>query len=181
MVEDLADDESCAAIGARLGALVATVALAQRDTLVLAEAALEFAPLEQPSGYALPRLGGIGALLHLYDVEQRLRLPTLSGPSHAPDADELALDNAQAVRRFHLEMLERAAASIDAVEPERRDISAMTVCVRADSVAELKQKLRDFREQFIGLCDSQDAPDQVYQVNIQFFPLSKPTDPDPEP
>jgi len=76
------------------------------------------------------------------------------------------------VRQFHRQMLERAAASIDDVPAAERDISAITVCVRADTVSELKSKLRDFREKFMAYCDEQSDPDVVYQMNVQLFPLS---------
>lgn len=77
------------------------------------------------------------------------------------------------VRQFHRQMLERAAASIDEVASTERDISAITVCVRADSVAEIKSRLRDFREKLMAYCDEQQDPDVVYQFNMQLFPLSK--------
>lgn len=76
------------------------------------------------------------------------------------------------VRQFHRQMLSRAEASIDDVPASERDISAITVCVRSDSVQDLKAKLRDFRERFMASCDEQDDPDVVYQLNLQLFPLS---------
>lgn len=77
------------------------------------------------------------------------------------------------VRRFHRQMLERAAEAMDDVPASERDISAMTVCIRADSIGELKQRLRDFREHIMGYCDSQEDTDVVYQINLQLFPLSR--------
>lgn len=76
------------------------------------------------------------------------------------------------VRGFHRQMIERAQAAMDTVKPRARDISAMTVCVRADQVAELKRRLREFREQLMTFCDEQQDPDVVYQINLQLFPLS---------
>lgn len=76
------------------------------------------------------------------------------------------------VRQFHRQMMERAAQSIDDVPSDERDISAITVCIQAKTLPDLKQKLRDFREVFMATCDEQTDPDVVYQLNIQFFPLS---------
>jgi uncharacterized protein (TIGR02147 family) len=80
---------------------------------------------------------------------------------------------AAGVKQFHRQMLERAAASIDDVPSEERDISAMTVCIKCNSVEGLKERLREFRETFMSVCDEEVDPDVVYQLNIQFFPLSE--------
>jgi hypothetical protein len=49
----------------------------------------------------------------------------------------------------------------------------MTVCIKCNSVEGLKERLRDFRETFMSVCDEEVDPDVVYQLNIQFFPLSE--------
>jgi hypothetical protein len=70
-------------------------------------------------------------------------------------------------------------ADVDALPPPsswfpmERDLNAMTVTVAQSRVAELKQRLRDFREEFMDLCDRDGNPEVVYQVNIQLFPLSR--------
>lgn len=78
------------------------------------------------------------------------------------------------VRQFHRQMLERAACAIDDVPSAERDISAITVCIHAQTVPELKQRLRSFREHLMAFCDAQEDPDVVYQFNMQLFPLSQP-------
>lgn len=76
--------------------------------------------------------------------------------------------------RFHRSMLTLASSSLDAVPPASRDFGALTVCVRADALPELKRRLQEFREQMMDLCDQSEAPDTVYQLNVQLFPLSWP-------
>lgn len=76
------------------------------------------------------------------------------------------------VRQFHRQMIEKGRDAMDTVPARRRDISGMTVCVRADKVAELKARVRTFREQLMAFCDEQHDPDVVYQINMQLFPLS---------
>jgi len=76
------------------------------------------------------------------------------------------------VPRYHLQMIERAAKAVESFPPEERDVSALTVCVRATTLADLKQKIRRFREDVLERCDSEDAPERVYQLCIQLFPLS---------
>ena len=77
-----------------------------------------------------------------------------------------------AVRAYHRQMIEQAALALEAVPPESRDISALTVCVRASSIGELKQRVHRFREEMLDLCDREESPEQVYQLNIQLFPLT---------
>lgn len=78
-----------------------------------------------------------------------------------------------AVGNYHRQMLERAADSIDQIEREQRDISALTVCVRPERVAELKTRIQGFREVLLDLCDRDESPTVVYQLNLQLFPLTR--------
>ena len=81
---------------------------------------------------------------------------------------------------YHRQMIERAASSIDTVQPDERDVSALTVCIRASSIADLKQRIRRFREEMLERCDTEEEPEQVYQLCIQLFPLSRPPRTTPE-
>ena len=78
-----------------------------------------------------------------------------------------------AIGNYHRQMLTRAAESIELVKSENRDISALTVSISTDTVAELKDRIHDFRELLIDLCDRDESPDAVYQINLQLFPLTK--------
>jgi hypothetical protein len=51
-------------------------------------------------------------------------------------------------------MLERAAASIDEIPRERRDLAALTVCVRPETAAIVKERIHKFREELTELCDA---------------------------
>jgi uncharacterized protein (TIGR02147 family) len=75
---------------------------------------------------------------------------------------------------YHRQMIERAADSLEHVNPDERDVSALTVCIKGSSLADLKQRIRRFREEMLERCDSEEAPEQVYQLCIQLFPLSHP-------
>lgn len=78
-----------------------------------------------------------------------------------------------AIGNFHRQMMSCAADSIESVDREMRDISALTVCVPGDLVQELKSEIHRFRERMLEICDSQQDGDTVYQMNIQLFPLTK--------
>lgn len=78
-----------------------------------------------------------------------------------------------AAGNYHRQMLERAAAAIDLVERERRDLSALTVCVSPETAAEVKRRIHAFRESILELCDRDPDGSVVYQLNIQLFPLTR--------
>lgn len=78
-----------------------------------------------------------------------------------------------AIGNYHRQMLERAAASIEDVPSELRDLSALTVVIQEDTVPELKELIHGFRESMIERCERDEAREAVYQLGIQLFPLSK--------
>lgn len=79
---------------------------------------------------------------------------------------------------FHRQMLERAAQSIETVPREKRDLAALTVCVSAKTAALVKERIHQFREALTELCDSDTSGSAVYQLNIQWFPLSRSSEDD---
>lgn len=74
---------------------------------------------------------------------------------------------------YHKQMLQRAAESIENVARERRDLAAMTVCISPETAAEIKQRIHNFRELLLEICDRDPDPRIVYQINSQLFPLSQ--------
>ena len=77
---------------------------------------------------------------------------------------------------YHRSMMQRAMASIDLVPKPARDISALTLRVRASALARLKQRIQEFRRELVGLegTESQgDGDDIVVQLNMQLFPLTR--------
>jgi uncharacterized protein (TIGR02147 family) len=81
--------------------------------------------------------------------------------------------SAMGVANFHRQMLERAASSIDTVPSSARDLAALTVCVSPRLVGEVKRRIHQFREALTELCDSETDGRVVYQLNVQWFPLTR--------
>ncbi len=77
-----------------------------------------------------------------------------------------------ASRNYHRQMLERASASIETVKPIHRDLAALTVCVSPETAAVVKQRIHRFREELTQICDADTAGTVVFQLNVQWFPLS---------
>lgn len=73
---------------------------------------------------------------------------------------------------FHRQMIERAGESLETVPAALRDLAALTVCISPGTAARVKERIHQFREALTELCDSDTAGAVVYQLNIQWFPLS---------
>lgn len=78
------------------------------------------------------------------------------------------------IANYHAEMMRRAAAAIELVPAKSRDISALTFCVGPEGLAKLKRRIQEFRRELIELVESEGNRNQVVQLNLQLFPLSRP-------
>jgi uncharacterized protein (TIGR02147 family) len=76
------------------------------------------------------------------------------------------------IANYHRTMMERAAASIDLFPSEDRDISSLTLCLGADGVRRLKERIQRFRRELLEMSALEDDPARVVQVNFQLFPLT---------
>lgn len=79
------------------------------------------------------------------------------------------------ITNYHLEMMQRAAQSIDLIGRAERDISSLTLCLGQGALEKLKQRLQEFRRELVELADAETAPCQVLQLNLQLFPLTHST------
>jgi uncharacterized protein (TIGR02147 family) len=74
---------------------------------------------------------------------------------------------------FHQEMLKLSTRALE-IQPEQRDISAMTMSLSANQFKWLKQRIIDFRYEIQQeLQNMKEEPSIVTQVNIQMFPVTK--------
>lgn len=81
-----------------------------------------------------------------------------------------------AVVNYHQEMLTRAGEAMTTVPQAERDVSSLTVCIKASTVAEIKRRIHAFNEELLALCDADDEPEIVFQIGMQCFPLSRRSD-----
>lgn len=82
-----------------------------------------------------------------------------------------------AVRKFHSQMIEKALQELkeDSAESfERRVINGTTLACSQTQLETIKEKITTFQQELIGyLINSPERPDSVYQINVQFFPLTR--------
>lgn len=79
------------------------------------------------------------------------------------------------VRAFHLMMIEKAKAELGKTGQEdfdRRLINGFTIAVNPEHLERLKSKIIDFLDE-LSREAAEGEPREVYQCNMQFFPLTK--------
>ncbi|MBO4436869.1 MAG: TIGR02147 family protein [Fibrobacter sp.] len=77
-----------------------------------------------------------------------------------------------AVRGLHRQMGEIALDTIEGVPQERRNFSGLTLGVTRDAYEEIVREIAEFRKRVIAIATREDATDEVYRMNIQFFPMT---------
>jgi uncharacterized protein (TIGR02147 family) len=77
------------------------------------------------------------------------------------------------IATYHRSMMARAMESIDIIPPKDRDISSLTLCLGRDGVHAFKERVQRFRKELLELSALEPDPEQVVQINFQFFPLTR--------
>jgi len=77
-----------------------------------------------------------------------------------------------AVANFHRSMGERAIAAIDQIPREQRNITASTVNISEQGFEQIKKVIEDCRKTILSIAEADEPADRVYQLNVQFFPVS---------
>lgn len=79
-----------------------------------------------------------------------------------------------AVRAGNREYARMGAQSIDELPLAERDVSTLIVGLPNFARSLVKQEIREFKERLIRLAQDHPDSDDVFAVNVQFFPLSQP-------
>jgi uncharacterized protein (TIGR02147 family) len=78
-----------------------------------------------------------------------------------------------AVRGMHRQMGEFALDAIEGVPQEERHFSGVTLGVTHEAYDEIVQVIAECRKKVIAIATRNSATDEVYRLNMQFFPLTK--------
>ena len=78
-----------------------------------------------------------------------------------------------AIRMMHREMGRLGIDSIDQFDPENRNVTGVTLGVNREGYEEIARELDAFRKKVISIAAKCGKLDQVYRLNLQFFPLTK--------
>jgi uncharacterized protein (TIGR02147 family) len=78
-----------------------------------------------------------------------------------------------AIHGFQRTAAGMAALALDKFPKEERDFSTLTVSLSAERFAAAREILRKARQDLLDLDEKETSPERVYQMNFQFFPLSR--------
>ncbi|MBR4786172.1 MAG: TIGR02147 family protein [Fibrobacter sp.] len=77
-----------------------------------------------------------------------------------------------AVRGLHRQMGEIALDAIEGVQQNERHFSGVTVGITQNAYDEIVAEIAAFRRKVIEIATREDATDEVYRLNVQFFPMT---------
>jgi len=77
------------------------------------------------------------------------------------------------VKKYQTATLALAGESLERHPREVRHISTLTLGLDGEMFSRLLDKIRDFRREIGDLAQAVPSTDRVYQLNLQFFPLTK--------
>ncbi|MBN1577574.1 MAG: TIGR02147 family protein [Chitinispirillaceae bacterium] len=86
-----------------------------------------------------------------------------------------------AALNFHRESARLAAAAIESLPKDIRNISGLTMGISRCGYERICNEVRDFRQRISEIVQSDTDGDRVYQMNIHVFPFSKPDTPEDSP
>lgn len=78
-----------------------------------------------------------------------------------------------AVKTFQDETLQLAIKSLHEQPAEKRNISTITMTISEKKLDLMNEVITQFRESLLKIAHDETEADSVYQLNIQFFPLTK--------
>jgi uncharacterized protein (TIGR02147 family) len=111
----------------------------------------------------------IETLLRLGMIENDPELGYRQIPGPVTVADDT---RSMAVYYYHQSMIRLAAEALRTLAPSEREMNGATITIPKDKLPEIKEKIRAFRKEINQLGSSLENPDELYQLNIQFFPLT---------
>lgn len=83
---------------------------------------------------------------------------------------------AEAIRKFHRQILQKALEAIDLQKIDQRDLGAMTMTVHLKDVPRLKEKIKTFRKELNQLAQATPNRNSVYCFSTQLFELTNRSD-----
>lgn len=78
-----------------------------------------------------------------------------------------------AKRKYQLSILEKSCSSLENVPRDKRDHTSTTMAIKSSDLSKVKELIKKFRHELNGYLQRAEVnPDQVYQLQVSFFPLT---------
>lgn len=120
---------------------------------------------------AVRLLEELGLILRDPDGRYRQAQPLIST---GPEVESLSVAN------YQIACLDLAREALDRHDAAVRDLSTLTLSLSREGFAAFKEEIVAFRKKLLALERRFHVPDRVYQLNMQFFPLTRlPPEPNP--
>ena len=74
---------------------------------------------------------------------------------------------------FQMETMELAKKALERIPAEERDISFLSMSLSNDNFGLIKNEIQYFRKRIAKIAVDENNPQNVYQLNFQFFPVTK--------
>lgn len=85
-----------------------------------------------------------------------------------------SFDTTSEARRTHQKnLLQKSIETIDEVPVDLRDHSSITLAINKSEMPAFKETIKEVRRQLMETFQKKEGYDEVYQIQISFFPLSK--------
>lgn len=78
----------------------------------------------------------------------------------------------EAIKRYHEQMLDHAKTAIRSISLSEREITAMSLVMNPEKMDMAKELIREFKSKFERLMEDHGSGTEVYQIQIQLFPLT---------
>jgi uncharacterized protein (TIGR02147 family) len=82
--------------------------------------------------------------------------------------------NSVYVANYHREVSRLSENVYDLWPKEERDVSSLTLGINPKDAERIKTRIQEFRKEILDIARMSDEADRVMQLNIQFFPVSRP-------
>jgi uncharacterized protein (TIGR02147 family) len=77
-----------------------------------------------------------------------------------------------AAARYHIGTMALAAEAIERFKPEERELVGLTLGVGKQTFERIRERMWEFRQEILAMADDP-SPEQVYQLSIQLFPMTR--------
>jgi uncharacterized protein (TIGR02147 family) len=78
-----------------------------------------------------------------------------------------------AIEEFQEQVINLGKESISRFPKDKRDISTITMNLSKDDFEKIRSVLKECRQKILKIVDEAETSDNVYQMNMQLFPLTR--------
>lgn len=107
---------------------------------------------------------------------ERLKLIEKKGTQYRALQDYISTTDgipSDAIKKFHSQILEKAAAALYTQSVDERDFSTILMAIDSRNVGDIKKRIKKFRRSLNRSATATGIKDQLYSLSIQFFRVSR--------